>query len=133
MGYDFSLPGLGKPESSRPKRVAEAIRNELSILLLQKVRDARLRQVSITRVDMAPDLKRAKVYFSVAAGGHAGQAAKGLERARGFFRSSLARVMNLRYTPDLVFFQDRHIEENERLEQLFAELARERKPDADPE
>ena len=133
MGYDFTLPGLGKPESSRPKRVAEAIRNELSILLLQKVRDARLREVSISRVEVAPDLKRAKVYFTVPAGSHVGPALKGLERARGFFRSSLARAMNLRYTPDLGFFQDRHIEENERLEQLFAELARERKPDADSE
>ena len=131
MGFDFSLPGLGKPESSRPKRVAEAIRNELSIVLLQKVRDARLREVSITRVDIAPDLKRAKVYFTVPAGAHVGPAAKGLERARGFLRSELARRMNLRYTPDLIFFHDRHVEERERIDQLFQELAKERKSDED--
>jgi len=132
MGFDFTLPGLGKPESSRPKRVAEAIRNELSILLLQKVRDSRLREVSISRVEITPDLKRAKVYFTVPLGGAPGPAGKGLARAKGFFRSEIARRMNLRYTPDLVFFHDRHYEENEQLDQLFEQLAKERKTDEDP-
>jgi len=39
MEFDFKLPGLGKPESSRPKRVAEAVKNELNMLLLQRVGD----------------------------------------------------------------------------------------------
>ena len=102
--FDFTLPGLGRPESSRPKRVAEAIKNELSVLLIQKVRDPLLQQVSISQVEMSPDLKRAKVYYVVPQGVHAGKAGKGLERARGFFRSQLAGRLNLRYTPDLVFF-----------------------------
>lgn len=131
MEFDFTLPGLGKPESSRPKRVAEAIKNELSILLIQKARDPLLMEVSITKVEIAPDLKRAKVYFVVPTGRNESKALKGLERAKGFFRSQLAARMNLRYTPDLVFFYDRHNEENERLDELFNEIAREKKTDAD--
>jgi len=131
MGFDFTLPGLGKPESSRPKRVAEAIRNELTVLLLQRVRDPRLRDVTITGVDMSPDLKRAKIYFTVPPGKETGPVLKGLKNAKGFFRSQLARLMNMRYTPDLVFFLDRQNEEAERLEGLFREIADERGSDED--
>ena len=129
MEFDFTLPGLGRPKSSRPERVAEAIQHELSILLLQKVRDARISQVTISKVQMSPDLKRAKVYFLVPKGVSSANALKGMERARGFFRSHLAKSMNLRYTPDLVFFYDHQNEEIERLDKLFAQINRERKAD----
>jgi ribosome-binding factor A len=129
MDFDFTLPGLGKPESSRPKRVAEAIRNELAVLLLQMVRDPRLLDVSISRVEITPDLRRAKVFFIAPADRELTSIIKGLEKAKGFFRSQLAARMNLRYTPELVFFHDRHVEETERLEELFRKIAAERKPD----
>lgn len=127
MEFDFTLPGLGKPKSSRPKKVAEAIKNELSILLLQKVADPRLQQVSISQVKVAPDLKRAKVYYVIPAGTDWRKVQKGLEKARGFFRSQLAAAMNLRYTPDLVFFYDRKNEETERLDEIFRQIAAEEK------
>ena len=131
--FDFTLPGLGKPESSRPKRVAEAIKNELTLLLLQKVRDPRLRGISIVQVDMTPDLKRAKIYFTVPFGSGAGPAAsKGLNAAKGFFRSHLAAQLNMRFTPELVFYHDRHHEEAERIDTLLRELAKEKKGDEDP-
>lgn len=129
MDFDFTLPGLGRPKSTRPERIAEAIQHELSLLLLQKVRDARISQVTISKVQMSPDLKRAKVYFLVPKGVSTAKALKGMERARGFFRSSLAKVMNLRYTPDLVFFYDHQNEKVERLDEIFAELNREKKAD----
>jgi ribosome-binding factor A len=132
MGFDFTLPGLGKPESSRPKRVAEAIRNELSVLLLQSVRDPRLREVAITGVEMSPDLKRAKVYFDVPAGQHTGPAVQGLKKAKGFFRSQLAKQLNMRYTPDLVFYHDKLNEKNAKLDDLFREIAEKRSSDEDP-
>ena len=127
--FDFTLPGLGKPVSSRPKRVAEAIKNELSVLLLQKVRDPRLQGVSISKVEITPDLKRAKIYFVLPGDRDKGKAKKGLEKAKGFFRSQLASRMNLRYTPELVFFHDRHNEETERLDEIFRQLAGDRKRD----
>lgn len=132
MGFDFTLPGLGKPESSRPKRVAEAIRNELSILLLQKVRDPRLSEVTITGVKMSPDLKRAKVYFDISTGKNVKSAAQGLQKAKGFFRSHIARQLNMRYTPELVFFHDKMNEETEKLEGVFREIAQQRSSDEDP-
>ena len=114
MEFDFNLPGLGRPKSSRPERVAEAIHQELSILLQQTVRDSRLDGVCISKVQMSPDLKQAKVYYSLLTENSASSARKGLERARGFFRSHIARTMNLRYTPDLIFFLDNQHEETEK-------------------
>ena len=124
--FDFKLPGLGRPESSRPKRVGEAIKNELTLLLLQHVADPRLAAVSITRVLVTPDLKQAKVYFILPPGGKSGPALKGMQRAKGFFRSHIAKVLNLRYTPELFFYFDSTNEEADRIEALFRQIERDR-------
>lgn len=129
MDFDFKLPGLGRPESSRPKRVAEAIKNELTMLLLQKVADPRLSGVSFSRVVVTPDLKQAKIYFTTPAGRDSGPALKGMHRAKGFFRSHLAKVLNLRYTPDLLFYYDDLNEEIDRIDSLFRQIDEERKHD----
>lgn len=100
-------------------------------MLLQKVGDPRLLDVSISQVDVSPDLKRAKVYFVVPVKANWGKAKKGLEKARGFLRSQLAARMNLRYTPDLVFFHDRQNEKTERLDELFRQIAKDKKVDDD--
>ncbi len=127
MDFDFTLPGLGKAESSRPKRVAEAIKNELSLLLLQKVSDPRLESIAISHVAVAPDLKHAKVYFTVPAGAAIKPVQKALDKAKGFFRSNIARAINLRYTPALMFYYDDQNEEVERIEELFRQLDEEKK------
>lgn len=129
MDFDFNLPGLGRPESSRPKRVAEAIKNELSVLLLQKVGDRRLAQVSISSVEVAPDLKYAKVYFTLPPGTDVSPVRKGMERAKGFFRSHIAKALNLRHTPQLTFHYDSRNEAIERLDTLFREIDQKRKSD----
>jgi len=127
--FDFNLPGLGRPESSRPKRVGEAVKNELTILLLQQVADPRLSGAAISRVVVTPDLKQAKIYFTVPPGGESKLALKGMQRAKGFFRSHLAKVLNLRYTPELLFYFDNLNEEAERIETLFRQIHEERKDD----
>ncbi len=126
MEFDFTLPGLGKPKSTRPKRVAEAIKNELSVFLLREVADPRLAAISFSRVMVSPDLKQAKVYFVLPVGGDAKKVLRALRRARGFFRSHLARTLNMRYTPDLAFYFDDINEEVERIETLLADIASER-------
>ncbi len=125
--FDFKLPGLGRPESSRPKRVGEAVKNELTILLLQQVADPRLSGVAISRVVVTPDLKQAKIYFTVPSGMESKAAFKGMQRAKGFFRSHLAKVLNLRYTPELLFYFDNLNEEVDRIENLFRQIHEERK------
>ena len=125
MEFDFTLPGLGKPQSSRPKRVAEAIKNELSILLLREVADPRLATISFSKVVVSPDLKQAKIYFVLPVGGDAKKVLRALRKARGFFRSHLAKTLNLRYTPDLAFYFDDINEEVDRIDTLLREIAEE--------
>jgi ribosome-binding factor A len=121
MSFDFKLPGLERPASSRPQRVAEAIKNELSILLLQKVADPRLAGANISKVVVTPDIKQAKIYFTVSnRDGKRGLA--GMNKARGFFRSHLAKMLNLRYTPELLFYYDSTSEEADKVVQLLQSL-----------
>jgi ribosome-binding factor A len=120
--------GAAKPVApKRAGRVADVIRNELSILLLQKTRDPRLRDVSISRVEVSDDLRHAKVYYTVfGASGEFRQTQRSLEKAVGFMRSHLARTLNLRFTPDLRFWYDKTADKVRDIENLLADIARER-------
>ena len=123
--------GLGpKSEQKRSVRVAEAIRNELSMLLLTKVRDQKLAEVSISRIELGDDLKCARIFFTVS-GDRKNQveAEEGLKRAKGFMRSHLAKVLNMRYTPDLQFVYDHQVEKTIAIEKLLQEIAMERSGD----
>ncbi len=123
MEFDFNLPGLSKPGSNRPQRVAEAIKNELSVLLLREVADPRLAGVSFSKVMIAPDLKQAKVYFVLPPGEDSEPVLLALKKAKGFFRSHLAKSINLRYTPDLSFYFDNLNDELLKMDKLFQEIA----------
>jgi len=120
--------GLGKTEQKRSVRVSDVIRKELAILLLTKVRDQKLATVNITRVEVADDLKYARVFFTVLGGHKAIKAAEAaFDRAKGFMRSHLAKTLNMRYTPSLQFRFDEIAEKVEHIENIFQEIANEGK------
>ncbi len=122
----------GKNEQKRSSRVAEAIRNELSTLLISKVRDPRLEGVSISRVEVPDDLSLARIYFTVMGGKkEIKEAGIGLERAKGFMRSHIAKTLNLRFTPALFFRYDTVVEKVAELDEIFQEIANERKSERD--
>ncbi len=119
--------GLGRTQQKRSVRVADVIRNEISMLLVNKIRDPKVSDVSISNVDLSDDLKHAKVYFTLLYGDDKKQSAiSGLLRAKGFIRSHLAKSLNLRYTPELRFIYDKTAEKVEEIERLFDEIAKER-------
>lgn len=118
----------GKKGQKRSSRVAEAIRNELSILIVSKVQDPRLLNLSISRVEVTDDLSLARIFFTVLGDGKAAKAAaEGLQRAKGFMRSHIARTLNLRFTPDLQFRYDDIVGKVAELEEIFQDIANERK------
>lgn len=120
--------GLGKTEQKRSVRVSDVIRKELAILLLTKVRDQKLAGVNISRVEVGDDLKYARIFFTVLGDHKAVKAAEvGLERAKGFMRSHLAKTLNMRYTPKLQFQHDEIAEKVEHIESIFQEIANEEK------
>jgi len=99
------------------------IRNEIGLLLLRKIKDPRLINVSIVAVEVTKDLRRAVVYYSVLGDDkQVEKAAEGLDRAKGFIRSHLARELGLRATPELVFKHDLSMARQEEMERLLKEL-----------
>ena len=126
MDFDFKLPEAARPVSARPMRVAEAIRNELNLLLRRGAADPRLSGVTLTRVEVSSDIKSARLYFRAGRPEQAREAEAAMRKARGFFRSHLARTLNLRYTPELLPFYDNAAEAAERVERLLDDLERER-------
>jgi ribosome-binding factor A len=112
-----------KKPSRRSERVADVVRAELSRLLLTEAHDPELKHVTITEVEMPPDLKSARVFFSrLGTETERARAAEGLARAAGFLRREVGRRCGLRYAPELHFQIDRSLERGARVEELLAEV-----------
>lgn len=111
----------------RQRRVSELIHRELSLLLMHEVRDPRLSGVTITEVEVTPDLLIAHVYFTVLGDAEEQkEALAALERAGGFLRTQLAGQVRLRFVPELIFELDRSAEYGRRIDELLAEVAESR-------
>ena len=92
--------------SNRIGRINEEVQRELAALI-PTVKDPRVTgMISVTAVDVTPDLKFAKVYVSVLDKSDSDQVLKGLKSAAGYLRRELGRALNLRHTPELTFLRD---------------------------
>ncbi len=103
----------------RPQKVADLIQRELSDLLRREVRDPRVGMVTITSVDVSPDLSHAKVFFTMLSREHLKETTQGLQRAAGFLRSQLAHRMKMYTTPELRFCYDESVERGDRISRLI--------------
>ena len=94
-------------EFSRNQRLGNQIQRALSEFLKSEVKDPRLKDVSLTVVELSRDLGVARVHFSVLdPGREIAPAAAGLESAAGFLRTRLARAIKVRHVPELRFVHD---------------------------
>ncbi|MDC0239510.1 30S ribosome-binding factor RbfA [Candidatus Thioglobus sp.] len=107
--------------SYRTERVNELMRRELVLLLKQETKDPRLKQVVITDVIVSRDLTSAKVFFSVDEDSKIIVASL-LNKASGFFRSSLSKTLDLRHTPTLSFIYDPAPNTGARIDDLLKKL-----------
>ena len=114
-------------QGSRPERVADQIRAEVSGMIARDLRDPGIGFITITKVQVSPDLQHARVYYTSlgdpAARRNTGRA---LERASPFLRRQIGQRLRLRRTPELDFVFDESIEHQDRIEQLLQELREER-------
>ena len=109
----------------RPERVAEAIKREMADILGQRMRDPRLgRMISVTDVEVTPDLSVARIFVSVLAdGAERDQALEALTHSAGFVRHELAPRLGLREMPEIRFLLDTSIQHGARVEDLLRRLA----------
>ena len=105
----------------RRGRINDAVAQELAIAL-GEVREPKVINnfVSVTRAEVAPDLKYASVYFSCI--GDSAEALAGLKKCTGMLRHHLATTLNLRITPELNFVKDGSIEHGARIAKKLEEI-----------
>ena len=110
--------------------MGEQLRAELARLLHSEITDPRVGMVTITRVDLSPDFRNARVYwshFDPAGDGEDDEADRttqaGLESAAGFLRSALAKVLPIKRVPELRFTHDASLALGTRTLSLLSELS----------
>lgn len=108
-----------KRGQGRPQRIGDLIQRELSDLLARELRDPRVGMVTITSVDVSPDMSHAKVFITLLDKEHLAEALDGLGRAAGFLRSQLAKRVKLYSIPELRFQYDESFERADRLSRLI--------------
>ncbi len=120
-----------KGRGDRPTRVAERIREEISLILQNKVKDPGIGLVTVTDVAVTPDLRTARVHYSVLGGEEERRtAAAALGRCRGFIRRELGKELAMRFLPEVSFFHDDSYEKGARMGRLLREIAK-GEPDAE--
>jgi ribosome-binding factor A len=108
---------------TRPERVGEAIRDELSQLIAREVHDPGIGFITLTRVSVTPDLQLARVYYTTLGDEKAQrETAKALKRAAPFLRRQVGARIRLRRVPELTFFYDQSIAHADRIEQILQDL-----------
>ena len=112
---------MAQQHSYRTERVNELMRRELVLLLKQETKDPRLKQVVITDVIVSRDLTSAKIFFSVDEDS-INIVTPLLNKASGFFRSSLSKTLDLRHTPTLSFIYDTAPNTGARIDDLLSKL-----------
>jgi ribosome-binding factor A len=106
----------------RVARLNEQLKRELTALLQFEVRDPRIGMVTITDVEVSPDLYHARVYYTLLGGpDERARALEGLRAAAGFLRTEIGRRMHIRRTPELHFALDETLDHAARIEQLLRE------------
>jgi ribosome-binding factor A len=109
---------------NRSDRVGDQILREISDLLLKKVKDPRLKGVTLTGVSVSRDLRRAYVYYSIfGEGEQKKQVQEGFESAKGYIRREIGERLQLRYVPDVQFRHDNSLEYGQKMERILEELS----------
>ena len=109
--------------TGRPHRVAELLRERLALILLHKCADPRLQEITLTEVEMSPDLKRAKVFYVARENVDRDQVQIALDKAQGFIKAEVARENLFRLMPEFFFLPDSGLDRAARLEELLKEAA----------
>ncbi|MFH1398157.1 MAG: 30S ribosome-binding factor RbfA [Candidatus Omnitrophota bacterium] len=108
---------------SRHDRVQETIRREVSIIVHDLLKDPRLGFITITSVELTPDLRYAKVFYSVLGKDEDYTLTKqALDSAAGFIRKEVCQRVKLRLAPELSFREDRSSEYSVRIQEVLNEI-----------
>lgn len=100
-------------------RIEESIHQLIAELLVRRVKDPRVANVSIIRVDAAKDYTVARVMYNIIGGGDLAEVERGLKSCAGFIRAQIKKHLRLRVIPELVFKYDSSLDRAMKLEELI--------------
>ena len=111
---------------NRMQKVNEELKKEISNIISLKIQNPSLKKglVSVTSVNTTPDFKYARVYVSMINVGNKKEALKTLKKASGFVRSEVAKKVNLKYTPEIIFEFDESIEYGDRIDNILKNITK---------
>ena len=111
------------PEFKRSRRVSELLREEISRVITQQLKDPRIGLVTVTSIKLTDDLKLARVYFSILGDADTRKSSLlGLECAAKFIRTEIGRKTNLKYVPELEFYYDETVDYAQKIESLLKQI-----------
>ena len=117
----------------RPERIASEMRDVLSVVISEELKDPRIGFITVTRVEVTPDIRNAKVNFSLLGGKEEKEiAVEGLNSASGFIRKILGERMRFKFVPELLFRLDESAEYSIHLNEIFEKIHKEKEKKNEP-
>jgi ribosome-binding factor A len=112
--------------SPRVQRVAAALQQEVSKIIHDDLKDPRVGFVTVTKVEITPDLRSAKIYISVMGSEkNKRDSLIGLKQAAGYIRKLIGERINLRYTPEIRFSIDKTSEYVQHIDEIIDKIHKE--------
>lgn len=109
--------------NNRFERINEEYKKEISNIIDNKLKNPNVTGlISVTKVKVTADLKYAKVYVSILNSKNIKETLAGLKKSAGFVRSELARTVNLRNTPEIIFELDESLEYGARIDSILKDI-----------
>jgi ribosome-binding factor A len=109
--------------SRRPQRIALQIQHEVSLMISRDMKDRRVGFVTVTGVQMSPDLRHAKIFISLMGSEEEKkESLETLNHAAGWIRHELGQRIRMKFAPDIVFLMDTSQDYGERIDRLIDEI-----------
>lgn len=109
--------------NNRLGRIDEELKKEISNIINYELNNPKVTGIiSVTRCKITPDLKYAKVYVSILNSKNVKDTLANLKKSSGFIRTEIAKRINLRITPELIFVLDDSMEYGAKIDQILKEI-----------
>jgi ribosome-binding factor A len=109
--------------SRRPQRIALQIQHEISLMLSRDMKDRRVGFVTVTGVQMSPDLRHAKIFISLMGSDEEKkESLETLDHATGWIRHELGQRVRMKFVPDIIFLTDTSQDYGDRIDRLIDEI-----------
>ena len=109
--------------SNRLARIDEELKKEISSIITYELKNPNITgMISVTKAKITPDLKYAQVYVSILNSKNTKETLAALKKSSGFVRTEVAKRINLRITPEIIFVLDDSMEYGERIDKILKEI-----------